>query len=102
MQIDIISSLPAMSGWGVVGFAVGFVAKKIMKYLIILAGVYFATLIYLQYEGWITINQGIEGSVDNIATLLYEQAGTVWTVVALSLPLFGAFGAGAFLGFRKG
>jgi len=102
MSADIVSYLPEMSGWGVVGFAVGFVAKKLIKILLILVGIYFATLFYLQQQGWITINQGLEGSVDSMADMLLERAGTFWTAAAVSLPLIGAFGAGAYLGFRKG
>ena len=102
MSADIVSYLPEMSGWGVVGFAVGFVAKKIIKFLLILVGIYFATLFYLQQQGWITINRGLEGSVDSLGEVLLERAGAFWTAAAVSLPLVGAFGAGAYLGFRKG
>lgn len=102
MSADIVSYIPTMSGWGIVGFAVGFVAKKLVKYLLILAGIYFATLIYLQQQGWITINKGIEGSLNGLISLLYERASGVWSAASVSLPMFGAFGAGAYLGFRKG
>ena len=102
MSADIVAYLPELSGWGVVGFAVGFVAKKLLKFLLIIVGVYFASLLYLQQQGWITINQGVEGSVDSLARLIYERVGALYAAIAVSLPLVGAFGIGAYLGFRKG
>jgi uncharacterized membrane protein (Fun14 family) len=102
MSADIVSQLPMMSGWGVVGFAVGFVTKKMLKILLIFAGVYFATLLYLQQQGWITINEGLETSVDGLGTFVYQRATDLWTVTMVSLPVLGAFGVGAILGFKKG
>jgi len=102
MSTDIVSYIPTLSGWGIVGFAVGFVAKKIVKYLLILTGLYFATLIYLQQQGWISINRNIGGSVNGLIAVLYERITGLWSAASVSLPMFGAFGAGAYLGFRKG
>ena len=102
MSADALAYLPEMGGWGLVGFAVGFVAKKIIKWILILVGIYFATLLYLQQQGWITINQGLDTSIDGIAKILYQRADAFWAAAAVSLPVVGAFGVGAYLGFRKG
>jgi uncharacterized membrane protein (Fun14 family) len=102
MSADVWAYLPELSGWGVVGFAVGFVAKKLLKIILIAVGIYFATLLYLQQQGLITINDGLEGSLDSLAGVLFDRAGAFWATAAISLPLVGAFGVGAYLGFRKG
>jgi len=102
MPIDVVSYLPAIGGWGIVGFGVGFVAKKLFKYLLIVVGIYFGSLLYLQHRGWVSINEGFQGFVEDLGPQLVEQAEAVWSSAAFSLPVFGAFGAGAYLGFRKG
>jgi hypothetical protein len=60
------------------------------------------TLLYLQQQGWITINEGLETSVDGLGTFVYQRATDLWTVTMVSLPVLGAFGVGAILGFKKG
>lgn len=102
MSTNALSMLPEVGGWGLVGFAVGFVVKKMIKWLLILVGVYFGTLLFLQQKGWITINRGLDTSIDGMAELLYQRADAFWAATAVSLPVVGAFGAGAYLGFRKG
>ncbi len=102
MPLDIASSLPIVGGWGVVGFAFGFVVKKILKYLLIFVGIYVASLLYLQHAGWITFNGSPEGLVDGFAGFLTREGAKVWAAVGASLPLMGAFGVGASLGFAQG
>jgi uncharacterized membrane protein (Fun14 family) len=41
---------------GIAGFLVGFALKKIMKILAIIAGVFFAAVMYLQSQGILNIN----------------------------------------------
>jgi len=41
---------------GIVGFLIGFMLKKIMKILAIVAGIFFAALLYLQFQGILNIN----------------------------------------------
>src|SRR5918912_2524792 len=41
---------------GLVGFLIGFVIKKLFKILAIVAGVFFAVLMYLEQQGMVNIN----------------------------------------------
>jgi len=41
---------------GIVGFLIGFVIKKLFKILAIIAGVFFAVMIYLEQQGIVNVN----------------------------------------------
>jgi uncharacterized membrane protein (Fun14 family) len=57
------------------GFIIGFAIKKVMKILAIIAGVFFAALIYLQSQGIININW------DKL------QSGSQWTITTIANSL---------------
>lgn len=101
MMSAVMSYLPVMSGGAILGFGVGLAAKKIGKYLLMFAGVYFASLIYLQYQGLITINSNLGDSVNGIVGFFGQRIDTVWAAAAISLPAIGAFAAGLYFGTRK-
>jgi uncharacterized membrane protein (Fun14 family) len=41
---------------GIVGFLIGFMLKKVMKILAVVAGIFLAVLMYLESQGIMTIN----------------------------------------------
>src|ERR687887_1308435 len=61
---------------GLVGFLLGFVIKKLMKILAIVAGIFFAALMYLEQQGIVNVNwdklqgasQGVLSTVVNTVT----------------------------------
>src|SRR5919197_4686027 len=61
---------------GLVGFLIGFLIKKLMKILAIVAGVFFAVLMYLDQQGIVNVNwdklqgisQGVLSTVVNTVT----------------------------------
>src|ERR687887_2146031 len=61
---------------GLVGFLIGFVIKKLMKILAIVAGVFLAALMYLEQQGIVNVNwdklqsisQGVLSTVVNTVT----------------------------------
>ena len=87
--------------WAMAGFATGFVAKKIGKYLMIAAGLYVASLLYLQDHGFITINRSLGSLFGGIVSAASSRADAVWAA-ATALPVVGAFGAGAYVGVASG
>ncbi len=87
--------------WAMAGFATGFLAKKIGKYLMIASGLYFASLLYLQDHGFITINRGLEDLFGGVVSAATSRADAVWNA-ATALPMLGAFGAGAYVGVTSG
>ena len=63
---------------GIVGFLVGFMLKRIMKILAVIAGVFFAALLYLESQHIVNVNwdklQSISNSV--LSTITTATNGT--------------------------
>jgi uncharacterized membrane protein (Fun14 family) len=115
---------------GIAGFLVGFAIKKIMKILAIIAGVFFAALIYLQSQGIVNMNwdklqavsQNIISALTSAVTTTTTTAGggvsipsisnttastilpTTWipTMASFGIPLTGSAAMGFTIGFMKG
>lgn len=97
MQEFQLSSLVFDMGIGAfLGFVSGYAAKIVLKIFLILAGVYVASLLYLQQRDIISINQENLGKA--IPSL---QLGGILQSLAGALPMGGGFLAGFYLGFRR-
>ena len=48
--------LITVGGGGLIGFLIGFLIKKLFKILAIIAGVFFAALMYLEQQGIVNVN----------------------------------------------
>src|SRR5918912_4159022 len=63
-----------------IGFLIGFLIKKLFKILAIIAGVFFAALIYLEQQGIVNVNwsklQGISEGVLSTATNTISNSTT--------------------------
>ena len=59
---------------GIVGFLVGFALKRIMKILAVIAGVFFAALLYLESQHIVNVNW------DKIQTISNSVLSTITTV----------------------
>lgn len=97
----LMSYIPMLGGGAIAGFSVAFVVRKLGKYLLILAGVYLASLVYLHYKGWITINASLAQAVKTLSDLVTTKLSVGWAAAAISLPVLGAFLAGAYLGATR-
>jgi uncharacterized membrane protein (Fun14 family) len=110
---------------GLVGFLIGFVIKKLFKILAIIAGVFFAVLIYLGEQGIVNVNwdklqgisQGVLSTVTNTITnsTVSREVGespaassssllptTTMTLTNLGTPLTGSAALGFAIGIMKG
>jgi len=87
---------------GFLGFFVGYAVKKLTKLIAALVGLMALLLIYLGYEGIITINY--DKLIEKIQSLIgiVDQAPNVITPIISSLPFAGSFLAGAALGMKFG
>ena len=102
---------------GLVGFLIGFVIKKLIKILAIIAGVFFAALMYLEQQGIVNVNwdklqsisQGVLSTI--VSTVTNSTSGGVGgnhTATAsllptnLGIPLTGSTALGFALGIMKG
>lgn len=100
---DLMGPLPGLGFGGVVGFVVGYTAKKISKIAAFVLGGVAILAVVLQAMGWVTIHWGvIEPSakrlvVDSQGVTLADRA---WQVLIANVPFGGGFVAGFALGFK--
>jgi uncharacterized membrane protein (Fun14 family) len=96
---------------GVAGFLIGYAIKKAIKIMMILIGLFFAALAYLNYQGIVTINwdklgvttSGLSGGLQNATGHITGVSGQVVpTLTNFGIPFTGSFGAAFVLGFMKG
>ncbi|MFL6403059.1 MAG: FUN14 domain-containing protein [Nitrososphaeraceae archaeon] len=106
---------------GLAGFLIGFVIKKLFKILAIVAGVFFAVLIYLEQQGMVNMNwdkinatyHSVLSTVTN--TITNSTTGGIGgshtttaatsllpTMTNLGIPLTGSTALGFVIGIMKG
>ncbi len=75
IESNIMPFVSTIGFGGIVGFLVGFMLKRIMKILAVIAGVFFAALLYLESQYIVNVNwdkiQTISNSV--LSTLQQQQ-----------------------------
>jgi len=85
---------------GLMGYAVGYAAKKVTKLALIGMGILFFLVQYLVYKGFATVDWG---SVAQHGGEAAKGGGLgFWKIVTYNVPLGAGFVAGILLGFRKG
>ena len=85
---------------GLMGYAVGFAAKKAAKLGLIIMGVLFILIQYLVYKGFVDVDWG--GVAGHGGEAAKAGGAWVWKVVTYNVPLGVGFTAGVLLGFKKG
>ena len=128
--IDTNSLIPlaATVGFGgIVGFLVGFALKQIIKILAVIAGLFFAAILYFQTQSIININwnrlqtltnstlsslsnsittvttgNGVNNSSSSPSILSHLNLPLIGNLDNLGLPLTGSAAAGFVIGFMKG
>jgi uncharacterized membrane protein (Fun14 family) len=129
IETSIMPLVSTIGFGGIVGFLVGFALKRIMKILAVIAGVFFAALLYLESQHIVNINwdklQTISnsvlstnatttnatstGGVGSIQSILGNNTGAAAailpitnTMANLGIPLTGSTAMGFTLGIIKG
>jgi uncharacterized membrane protein (Fun14 family) len=108
MSLENLSpTLFSVGAGGVIGFLAGFAIKKIIKILAVIAGIFFAALIYFQSQNLINVNwDKIEAMTQSGITTLAStltDTGQISTIAGnLGIPLTGGLAAGFAFGFLKG
>ncbi len=87
---------------GIGGFIAGYALKKLLKIVVIIAGLFVLALVYLSYKGILTVNYEELGNLVSGALGLTGQAPEWITLIVANLPFAGAFGLTFFLGFKTG
>jgi len=104
MSLELISGLLAsqLAIGGIVGFLIGFALKKVTKIALVLAGIFFVTLAYLEYNQFIIVNyEQFELAIND----LLQKAGANFVLpgfLTMNLPLLVSFGGALAFGFKKG
>lgn len=100
---EVISPLAYQVGLGgVVGFIAGYALKKLVKLALVIIGIFIIALVYLSYQGIISINfTALEQSVTGALGFTGQAAGWIGSIISY-VPLAGAFGLAFFLGFKMG
>lgn len=103
MSTEIFGDLIAQFGFGgVTGFVVGFAVKKILKFLLVLLGIFFVALQYLAFEDYITINYGRFEKIFTSLASGFVGGFDVPSFLTTNIPFAGSFAVGLALGLKKG
>lgn len=110
-MIDSVGTLAATLGGGfLVGFLIGFALKKVVKLAAVVVGLFFAGIVYLQYQQILSINWNKLQAVsqDTLSTLANStmqipgfNIGHTAVLSNLGLPLTGSLSMGIAIGFLK-
>jgi uncharacterized membrane protein (Fun14 family) len=73
---------------GIAGFLLGFTVKRIMKILVVIAGVFFAALLYLESQHIVNVNW------DNLQTISNSVLSTIGTTTTANSTSTSAAGVG--------
>ncbi len=101
----IAKSLPFVteaSFFGLIGFALGYFSRKVVKLMLILLAILFIALQVLSYIDVVTIDWQKLIDVVNGLILNLKENYSISAVLKDRVPTAGALVAGYFLGFRKG
>ena len=104
MSLEIVSGLLAsqLAIGGLVGFLIGFALKKMVKIALVLAGIFFATVAYLEYSQFITVNyEQFEVAINGMLSQLGSNF-ILPSFLAMNLPLIASFGGALAFGLKKG
>ena len=115
MNYDIFVSKAATIGGGFfMGILIGYFLRKILKLVLFALGGIFSLLIYIQYQGLITVNMDkVQNAADRVVTTILNstsiisEAESKFNVVSssigeIALPFTGSMAVGITAGFLRG
>lgn len=101
-----LETLIPLAGGGLLGFAVGYAIKKILKLALIAIGILILFLGYLEYNKWISPNWTIiENQTQGMMTHILGTANTITQHIGREIPIgLGLIGfiPGLAIGLLKG
>src|SRR2546421_10795647 len=74
IESNIMPFVSTIGFGGIVGFLIGFMLKRIMKILAVIAGVFFAALLYLESQHIVNVNWDKLQSISNSVLSTIETA----------------------------
>lgn len=105
MNVDFAFIGTSLGFGAIAGFLIGYAVKKALKIMMLIIGLFFASLAYLNYQGIVSINWDKLGSTATGASTgqiagISDQVTP--TLINFGIPLTGSFAAAFVLGFMKG
>jgi uncharacterized membrane protein (Fun14 family) len=87
IENSIMPFVSTISFGGIAGFLIGFALKRIMKILAVIAGVFFAALLYLESQHIVNINwDRLETISNSVLSTIATTANSTTTAGGLSIP----------------
>ena len=90
------------TGGGIAGFALGYAAKKIVKFVFIVGGVALGVLAYLDHQGIIPVPWEYMTAISISPGEAATQAQALLDAMVGVVPLGGGFAIGTTIGFKRG
>lgn len=90
------------SFFAMIGFALGYFARKVVKLGLILLAIFFIGIQALSYSGVVTVDWARAVELFNDVVLNLKENQTLGEILKDRIPTAGALVAGYWLGFRKG
>ena len=102
LGLNLFGPLAAQLGFGgMVGFAIGYAVKKILKIILVFIGLYFISLLYFSHVGFIEINYDrIASAFESFASKLLHGGITIPSFMTANIPFIGSFIVGFGLGLK--
>ena len=106
---SLASSATPIAMGGIAGFLVGYAIKKVIKIVLIIAGLLIVAFVALGYQQYVSVDwnrvqeagSGLMGNVSSTNIPGTEQSISS-IMAAFGIPLVGSLAAGFILGFIKG
>lgn len=99
------TALPYLSEgsfFALIGFALGYASKKIVKLMLIFLAIFFLGIQAMSFGGILTVDWSKAVDMLNKLVLNLQENETITEVLKDKVPTAGAMFAGYWLGFRKG
>lgn len=90
------------SFFALIGFALGYATRKVVKVLLIVVAVFFAGLQAMVYAGVAEVDWGQAIELLNGLILNVQQEQTLTEILKAKVPAFGGLAGGYLVGFRRG
>jgi uncharacterized membrane protein (Fun14 family) len=108
LSTELFAPVSAIGGGFLGGLLLGYAIKKIVKLVAVIAGLFIAGLVYLQYQqiasfDWNRIEVLVSAALGNVTTQISNnQEATTLAMSNFGIPLTGSMTAGFAVGFMKG
>ena len=104
VPIELPTSLVLQLGvGGVVGFAAGYTVKKIVKVIMVILGFFALVLLYLNYEGAVSVRwERLMDFGGRVLEFVSQKSTLLIRFATTNIPLTGSFVLGFAVGCKKG